>query len=298
MTRKMWGATLELVSVTLALTASQILVPLYGKCAPAEVGALFSMFGAVFFTVTVAWRKKFPLAPKDRSHRLLVIIVILIYLPETQLKQIALNGAGIAALTAVTTAGLLAVTTWRLVFGDGRTRPWHATWQVIALVGVVLLVQPFSGHGPSLGGIAAALLLSMIGIAGVVSAVKLAVLDLQPLTIALLRWTSLLVALPILLFSDHRWMSGQVIAVTMASALIAVLSNWTAISANKLARSDGLLSSVGALTPVVAMLIGLIAGATAPDLYGWLGSCLVVAASATAIWILNRRNPAVPKAEQ
>lgn len=292
-----WGAVLRAVSIILPIIGSTMLVHLYAHCAPAEVGALTSIFGAIFFTLMLAARQRGRAPPKSRgklrAHWIMVATMILVSLPESQLTQIALNGVGVGALTAITTAGLLAITTWRLVFDNGRVRPRHIIWLVIAIAGVILLVRPFHGHGASAGGMAAAVILSASGIVTLVIAVRLTKEDLLPQTIAMLRWASAcVVGFPILALGDQRWMTAQVLVITAACAMLAVFSNWTAVAANRLARSDGLIASVDALSPVFAVLIGLIAGEEAPGPWEWIGAGLIVTASTITVWILDRRKRA------
>lgn len=306
MRRSVWAAVLQIASMILSTLGSVMLVPLYKYSDPQEIGALTSIFGAIIFSLLMMVRRRERITPKPnrgklRPHWPIIAIMLLAGMPTGQVNQMALNGAGVGVLTAVTTAGMLALTTWRLISAEGRGRAWHAVWPMIGLGGIILLAQPFSGAGPSAGGMAAAVLLSGLDIALVVTSKKLAELDVLTQSTAIMRWlTVAVVALPILLSGDHRWMTGQVLTVTAASTLLMTLSNWVGIPAAKLAPSDGLIASVSAAGPVLAALIALIVGQEAPGLWGWLGAGLVVVASVIASWMLDRakRHPVDPRNTQ
>ncbi|TDC44872.1 DMT family transporter [Actinomadura sp. KC345] len=280
------------LTLTLISLGSANATRLYPEYSPAAVGALITVLGAVFFSLATRFRsqarKRAAEFRWDRAYWKWVFILMVPSLLQGQLQQAALKRVGVGTMMTLVALGALALSTWRLVFperGPGRRR--HVVWFVIGLVGVVLLARPFT-DGAESWGLVMACLVSAIGVSGTIVSGKLTELGDLTRVVELMGWSAAcLVGVPVLVWTDDHWMTWRVLSTVALTSALFLVANLAYVRAYELARSDGLISTVQCLNPVVACLVGLLVGTgVAPNLYGWIGAGLVVLASAVAARIL------------
>jgi len=296
--KKSWGALAEALSLIIGLLGTACAARLYPEYSPVTVSALSSVLGAVFFSLTTPlWHKARESKEQTSETRWRwthwkLAAFLLPTLVQGQLYQTALKRVGIGKAVAITTLGLLCVSAWRLAFpSGGPARLRHAVWPLIALAGIVLLTQPFSG-GSDAWGLAAAGATSVIGGVSLIVTGKLSSLGALPRAIRLQRWTAaLFVGIPILALSDDHWFTGRALSTMALASTLLIVGAWVHIYAYELADSDGVIGTASSLKPVLALFVGLVVVGQAPGLYGWIGSGLVVVASAAAVRLLSRANP-------
>ncbi|GAA2404796.1 hypothetical protein GCM10010191_10660 [Actinomadura vinacea] len=293
---KLWGALLKAFSLISASLAGAYVARLYPEQSPAAVGALITIHGAALFSLaTLFQRQEKKRAAKvrwDRTYWKWAVILAVPALIQGQLNQEAQARVGVGTVMTITTLGAVGLATWRLVFPErGPCRRRHTVWFLVGLAGVVMLTGPFS-DGVEPWGLVAAGVVSAFGVSDTIASAKLTELGDLTRVIELMRWASVfLVAIPVLIWTDGRWMTGQVLSTVLVTSVLIVAANKLGIHAFRLARSDGVISTVACLTPVVACLAGLLVGTgQAPGVYGWLGAGLVVSASAATLWILHVRS--------
>ena len=290
-----WGALAEALSLIFVSVGSAYATRLYPEYSPAPVGALITIFGAVFFSAVT---RLSPGRPKRRAVKIRwsrrqwawVLALVIPSLFQGQVHQAALESVDVGTLMTVMTLGALGLATWRLFFSRGSHRRWHVIWFVIGLAGVTLLSRPFTG-GTALAGLALAGVAAVIGVNGTIASGRLTEMGLLSRVVELNCWASAcLVGMPVLIWTDDRWLTWYVLSTVLVTSLLNMIANKLHVRAYELVRSDdGLMSSVKCLNPVLACLVGVVVGSGgSPGLSGWIGAVLVVGASFTAFRAFHR----------
>ncbi|MEV0663988.1 hypothetical protein ACIBI3_16015 [Actinomadura luteofluorescens] len=291
-----WGALAEALSLICGSGGAAYATRLYPEHSPAAVGALITIFGAFFFSLATRLmpgrEKRQPAKARWNRRKWKWVLVLLVpSIFQGQVQQAALKRVDVGTLMTVMTLGALGLATWRLVSAPQRSgRGLHVLWFLIGLVGVAMLARPFTG-GTGTWGLLLVGLAAVIGVNGTIASGKLTELGLLSRVVELNCWAgACLVGVPILIWTDDRWLTVSVLSTVAVTSLLNMIGNQLHIRAFDLVQSDdGVISTVKCVNPVLACLVGVVIGTGgSPGLYGWIGAGLVVGASLAALRAFHR----------
>ena len=322
---KVSAAIVYLISLILTLGGAAYATRLYTMTSPAITAALTVVLYTVIFTTLV---RVLPL-PQDGGHKkqepkswtqqlkgwekntwLLAAILIVAALAQAQVYNFAVSRNGIAPVTAMMAMGAIAVSCWRLAFPTRRLpRPQDVLWPLVATVGLLLVTQPFTGGADVLGLVAAVGCAFTVGLFLVVGG-RLAKVSALALTQVMMNCAAAGLSVLILVLTGTvggEWIDREVILMAVIASGTGAVGGYLQNVAFRLsarqvdAPAEDVLSSVEALSPVVALPTGMfveVPSQEAAEPIKWIGAIAMSVASIRTIVLLARRRQGADAAEE